>query len=248
MEPFDPWEDEELMDRVFGKYLSQQSRTGRFWSNIRVRQKRVLWRIVIGSTHALKRLLDIVISLIAILLLSPILAVTWLAIQIEDPGSAIFRQIRVGRWGRTFTMYKFRSMVMNADVLKEKLLAQNESSAGVIFKMKDDPRITRTGRWIRKFSVDELPQLFNVLLGDMSLVGPRPPLPGEVEDYTLSDRRRLDVMPGITGLWQVSGRSNIDFQGQVRLDIEYIRTQGFWSDLIILAKTVPAVLLGRGAY
>jgi lipopolysaccharide/colanic/teichoic acid biosynthesis glycosyltransferase len=118
----------------------------------------------------------------------------------------------------------------------------------VLFKMKRDPRITRVGRWIRKFSVDELPQLFNVLKGDMSLVGPRPPLPREVAEYDLAQRRRLDVIPGITGLWQVSGRSDIDFEGQVRLDIQYIRNQGFWSDIVILLKTVPAVLLGKGAY
>lgn len=228
---FDPWQDEELMDQVFGKYLRQRSPLGRTLSSFRLKQKRWLWRTVVGSTHALKRLLDIAVAMLAIALLSPILIVTWLAIQIEDPGSPIFRQVRVGRWGQTFTMFKFRSMVMNADTLKAGLLEENESAAGVIFKMKQDPRITCVGRWIRKFSIDELPQLFNVLNGDMTLVGPRPPLPSEVEAYTLSDRRRLDVVPGITGLWQVSGRSDIDFQGQVRLDIEYIRTQGFWRDL-----------------
>jgi lipopolysaccharide/colanic/teichoic acid biosynthesis glycosyltransferase len=114
--------------------------------------------------------------------------------------------------------------------------------------MKADPRITRIGKWIRKLSIDELPQLFNVLRGDMSLVGPRPPVPREVAEYTLADRRRLDVIPGITGLWQVSGRSDIDFEGQVRLDVEYIRSQSLWYDIVILFKTVPAVLLSRGAY
>jgi lipopolysaccharide/colanic/teichoic acid biosynthesis glycosyltransferase len=139
-------------------------------------------------------------------------------------------------------------MVMNADKLKDELLEQNESGAGVTFKMKADPRITRIGKWIRKLSIDELPQLFNVLRGDMSLVGPRPPVPREVAEYTLADRRRLDVIPGITGLWQVSGRSDIDFEGQVRLDVEYIRSQSLWYDIVILFKTVPAVLLSRGAY
>ena len=128
------------------------------------------------------------------------------------------------------------------------MIDQNESQAGVIFKMKKDPRITRVGGFIRKYSIDELPQLFNVLFGDMSLVGPRPPVPAEVQEYSLSDRRRLDVTPGITCIWQVSGRSDIDFEGQVRLDVQYINSQSFINDIIILFKTVPAVLLGKGAY
>lgn len=184
----------------------------------------------------------------AIILLSPLFLITWIAIKIEDGGPAIFRQQRVGRYGKPFTMYKFRSMVPNAEEIKQQLLDKNESGAGVIFKMKRDPRVTKVGRIIRKLSIDELPQLFNVLKGDMSLVGPRPPLPSEVAQYSLQERRRLDVLPGITGLWQVSGRSDIDFQGQVRLDVQYIREQSFWKDILILLKTIPAVLLGRGAY
>jgi lipopolysaccharide/colanic/teichoic acid biosynthesis glycosyltransferase len=145
-------------------------------------------------------------------------------------------------------MYKFRSMVINAEMLLEKLKNQNESEAGVIFKMKKDPRITKIGSFIRKTSIDELPQLWNVLKGDMSLVGPRPAIPGEVAEYTLDDRRRLDAVPGITCIWQVSGRSNIDFKGQVRLDTQYIESRSFWYDIVLLLKTIPAVLFGNGAY
>ena len=139
-------------------------------------------------------------------------------------------------------------MVLDAEKQKQKLLSKNESSAGVIFKMKSDPRITRVGRIIRKLSIDELPQLFNVLEGTMSLVGPRPPVPAEVSEYSLADRRRLDVVPGITCIWQVSGRSDINFEGQVRLDLQYIQSQSLVTDLLILLKTIPAVLLGKGAY
>lgn len=136
---------------------------------------------------------------------------------------------------------------MGADRMKDELLDKDEAG-GVIFKIKKDPRITRVGRIIRKLSIEELPQLWNVLVGDMSLVGPRPPVPREVDEYKYSDRRRLDVIPGITCIWQVSGRSDIDFEGQVRLDVQYIENQSFWGDIMILLKTIPAVLLGKGAY
>lgn len=244
----DPWDDDELLDEVFNKYLKQQSGVSRNMTRWKLAFKRGLWKFFIALSYFLKRLVDVSGAAVAILLLSPVFIVTWVSIRIEDPGPAFFKQQRVGRWGQTFTMYKFRSMVMNADKLKDQLLDQNESGAGVIFKMKQDPRITKTGKWIRKFSIDELPQLYNVLVGDMSLVGPRPPVPREVAEYSLNDRRRLDVIPGITGLWQVSGRSDIDFEGQVRLDVEYIRSQSLWYDIVILLKTIPAVLLGKGAY
>ena len=246
--PYDPWQDPDILNEVMDKFSSRQSGTHLAMSRWRMNLKRQIWKGVIRSTYLLKRLLDIVATLVALLLLSPIFIVTYIWIKLEDPGPAFFMQERVGKWGALFTMYKFRSMVMNADKLKDELLDQNESGAGVIFKMKDDPRITKVGKVIRKFSIDELPQLFNVIKGDMSLVGPRPPLPREVAEYTLEDRRRLDATPGITGLWQVSGRSDIDFEGQVRLDVQYIRNQGVISDLIILLKTIPAVLLGKGAY
>jgi lipopolysaccharide/colanic/teichoic acid biosynthesis glycosyltransferase len=245
---YDPWSDEKLLKDVLGKFGDKNRRFSRVRGSASLFIKRLIWRVVIGSTHFFKSLFDIYCAVLAIVLLSPIFVLTWLLIKIEDPGPSIFVQTRVGRHSKTFPMYKFRSMVLNADQLKDQLLQQNESAAGVIFKMKDDPRITRVGKFIRKFSIDELPQLFNVLFGHMSLVGPRPLVPREVAEYSLSDRRRLDVKPGITCLWQIGGRSDIDFEGQVRLDVQYIKEQGFWNDLKILFKTIPAVLLGKGAY
>lgn len=145
-------------------------------------------------------------------------------------------------------MYKFRSMCADAERRKKELLDHNEMHGGIIFKMKSDPRVTRMGKIIRRGSLDELPQLWNVLKGDMSLVGPRPPVPPEVSRYSLGERRRLDVKPGITCIWQVSGRSQLPFQRQVELDVVYIESQTIWGDIKLLLKTVPAVLLGRGAY
>jgi len=190
------------------------------------RIKVALWETTVSLSYLLKRLLDITVSMAAIIVLFPIFILTAFAIRIEDPGPVFYTQIRVGKDGRHFRFYKFRSMIMNADKIKEQLAAQNESEAGVIFKMKKDPRITRVGRIIRKFSIDELPQLLNVLKGDMSLVGPRPPIPKEVAEYTLEQRKRLHVIPGITCLWQVSGRSDIPFTDQVRLDLQYIQSAG----------------------
>ncbi len=206
------------------------------------------WETTIRISYLLKRLVDTIISVTALILLLPLLILTALAIMAEDPGPVLYVQVRVGQNGRHFRFYKFRSMVTNADKIKQQLASQNESAAGVIFKMKQDPRITKVGKIIRKFSIDELPQLLNVLKGDMSLVGPRPPLPSEVEEYSLEQRKRLHVIPGITGLWQVSGRSDIAFTDQVRLDMQYIQSAGFLSDLGLLLKTIPAVLTGRGAY
>jgi lipopolysaccharide/colanic/teichoic acid biosynthesis glycosyltransferase len=145
-------------------------------------------------------------------------------------------------------MWKFRSMVVNADQLKAQLARQNEMQGGVTFKMKNDPRVTRVGRFIRKYSIDELPQFWNVLRGDMSLVGPRPPVPKEVALYSPEDRQRLLAQPGLTCLWQVGGRSTIDFAGQVRLDVAYIQSSSVWLDLKLLVQTVPAVLFGKGAF
>jgi lipopolysaccharide/colanic/teichoic acid biosynthesis glycosyltransferase len=144
-------------------------------------------------------------------------------------------------------MFKIRSMCCNAEQRLKEVLARNQHAEGVTFKLKTDPRITRVGKWLRKFSLDELPQFYNVLTGDMSLVGPRPPVPREVAKYSLADRRRLAIKPGITCVWQISGRSEIDFSGQVKLDVAYIENQSFWSDLKILALTLPAVLSGKGA-
>jgi lipopolysaccharide/colanic/teichoic acid biosynthesis glycosyltransferase len=220
--------------------------------NTRGRYRRALkvtaWETTIRFSYILKRVLDISVSIAALIVLLPLLVFTAIAIWIENPGPVFYTQIRVGQNGKHFSFYKFRSMVVNADKFKQELASRNESSAGVIFKMKKDPRITRVGRIIRKFSIDELPQLLNVLLGDMSLVGPRPPLPGEVAKYTLDQRKRLHVIPGITCLWQVSGRSDIPFTDQVKLDLQYIQSAGFLNDIRLLLKTIPAVLTGKGAY
>ncbi len=210
--------------------------------------KIALWDYTIKSVIMFKKFLDVVASLILIILLSPVFIITALFIYIEDPGPVFYIAPRVGKDGKHFGFIKFRSMVMNADKIKDQLLDKNESKAGVIFKMKKDPRVTKTGRFIRRFSIDELPQLFNVLKGDMSLVGPRPPLPREVAEYTLLDRKRLHVMPGITCLWQVKGRSDIPFDEQVQLDMQYIKSSSFWKDIKILIMTIPAVISGKGAY
>ena len=213
-------------------------------SSIRMRMPAARdWALTIG-----KRVLDTIASGAAILGLSPVLIFTALAIRVESPGPVIFRQQRIGRDGRPFTMLKFRSMFVDAEARKAALLADNEMAGGVIFKMKHDPRVTRVGRFIRRTSIDELPQLFNVLRGDMSLVGPRPPLPSEVAQYTLKDRGRLGAAPGITCIWQVSGRSEIPFPQQVEMDLEYIHSQSLAEDVRLLLKTVPALVRGRGAY
>ena len=219
-----------------------------FWQRLAFQGKRLAWKAVVGSAYVFKRLLDIVAATILLILLALPLLTIALLIRLESPGPVLFRQTRVGRWGQLFTMWKFRSMYIDAEARKAALLAENESGGGVIFKMKHDPRITRVGRFIRKASIDELPQLWNVLVGDMSLVGPRPALPSEVNQYSLADRRRLEVIPGITCIWQVSGRSDIPFPEQVKLDVQYIESSSFGNDILILLKTVPAVLLGRGAY
>jgi len=215
---------------------------------LRYRCRHFFWTFAVLLGSAVKRLLDVVVSGLAILGLSPILLTVIALIKIESRGPVVFKQVRVGQYGRYFTMYKFRSMRTDAEAVKAELMAKNEMDGGVLFKMKDDPRVTRTGRFIRKYSIDELPQLWNVLNGTMSLVGPRPPVPSEVDQYSIQDRRRLDVKPGITCIWQVSGRSEIAFAEQVELDVDYIESHGLMTDIRILLKTIPAVLLGKGAY
>ncbi len=236
----------DLIRELDRRYSADSSKS--LYLRIRLFRKRWLWRATIETSRFLKRLLDIIVSLIALLAGSPLFALVALAIYLTDRGPVFFWQTRVGQWGTEFPFPKFRSMVTNAEALKEKLAAYNDHSNGVTFKMKKDPRITWIGRIIRKLSIDELPQLWCVLKGEMSLVGPRPALPKEVAKYSLSDRRRLDVKPGLTCIWQVSGRGDIPFDRQVLLDVQYIESQSFWVDLILLAKTVPAVLIGRGAY
>lgn len=188
------------------------------------------------------------VSALLLIGLFPLFIVLGILIKATDRGPVLFWQTRVGQWGREFPFPKFRSMVVNAEQLKNSLLAKSHHGESITFKLKDDPRMTWIGRFIRKTSVDELPQLWCVFKGDMSLVGPRPQLPQEVAQYRLSDRRRLDVVPGLTCLWQVSGRGDIPFQQQLELDLQYIESQSLWFDIALLLKTVPAVLFGRGAY
>ena len=194
-----------------------------------------------------KRALDIVGASFGLLLLSPIMIAIALLVKFTSPGPVIFRQKRMGQGGRPFDFFKFRSMIPDAEHLKKDLRAKNELS-GPVFKIKNDPRITPIGRILRKTSLDELPQFWNVLRGDMSLVGPRPPTLDEVPQYELWQRRRLDVTPGITCIWQVSGRSKIGFIEWVRMDIRYARNRTLANDLKLLAKTIPAVLAKDGAY
>ena len=196
---------------------------------------------------AMKRGLDVMLSVTATVLLLPLLLVTALAIAVSSPGPILYRQERVGRGGRTFQLYKFRSMYHDAHYVKPQLVDMNEVD-GPVFKIKDDPRITPVGRVLRRLSIDELPQLLNVIRGDMSLVGPRPPLPEECEHYGELERQRLAVRPGITCIWQVSGRSLLDFDTWMKMDLEYIRSWNLRGDVRILARTVPAVLSGKGAY
>jgi exopolysaccharide biosynthesis polyprenyl glycosylphosphotransferase len=236
----------EFRQRLVNRYASV-GRSG-FWGRLRLGLKRSIWLAVIGGARALKRLIDVTGSIFLLIVVSPIFALIALLIRLDSPGPVLFRQTRMGKWATPFQMYKFRSMYIDAEARKAALAGSNEMKGGVTFKLKRDPRITRVGRYIRRASIDELPQLWNVLKGDMSLVGPRPPVPSEVSRYTLSDRRRLEVKPGITCIWQVSGRSDIPFEQQVELDSAYIESQSVWMDIRLLLKTIPAVLLGRGAY
>jgi exopolysaccharide biosynthesis polyprenyl glycosylphosphotransferase len=194
----------------------------------------------------LKRILDITLSLLALLVASPVMLAIAIAIRVDSEGSIFYRAQRIGRKGRTFSCFKFRTMVQNADNLKADLEHMNERDS-VLFKIANDPRITRMGRFLRKYSLDELPQFYNVLRGDMSLVGPRPPMAAEVEQYDLAHLRRLDVLPGITGLWQVEARQDPSFDSYISLDTAYVENWTLWLDLKILARTVNVVLSGTGS-
>lgn len=200
-----------------------------------------------GGQRVAKRLFDVVVSGLLIVLFAPIMAIVALIVKMDSPGPVFFRQERVGIEGKPFGMLKFRSMVVNAEEKLAELAHRNEGT-GVLFKIKDDPRITRAGRFLRKYSLDELPQLLNTFAGSMSLVGPRPPLPSEVEAYEQDVRRRLLVKPGLTGLWQVSGRSNLSWQDSVRLDLYYVENWSLAGDLVIILRTVRAVFHSTGAY
>ena len=197
--------------------------------------------------RAIKRGFDVLASGLALILLSPLFLILIVLIKREDGGPAFYSQERIGKNEKPFKMWKFRSMIVNADKMVEQLEEQNEID-GAMFKIKDDPRVTKIGHVIRKYSLDELPQLWNVLKGDMSLVGPRPPLPSEVEEYTDYDKQRLLVMPGCTGLWQVTKRNEADFDEMVWLDIVYINHSGLWEDFKLIIKTIGVVVHPNGAY
>lgn len=245
----------QLRERMMDRLLATQSPWGRFRLNTYVVWKRVAWTVVVRSTLVLKRAIDIVASIVAILLLAPVFVGIAILVKL-DGGPVFFRQTRIGLLGREFKMLKFRSMVVDAEARLKSIAHLNEHPAGVMLKFSNDPRVTRVGRVLRKSSLDELPQFWNVLVGDMSLVGPRPPIPREVALYSQADRRRFLVKPGITCLWQVGeregglfeigNRHNIDFPEQVSLDVRYIESQSLFRDLWILAKTIPAILFGRG--
>jgi lipopolysaccharide/colanic/teichoic acid biosynthesis glycosyltransferase len=200
-----------------------------------------------SARDVMKRMLDLAFASIVVALMSPLIIAVVAIIKITSPGPAFFRQTRVGRHGETFEMLKFRSMYIDAEARRAALLEGSDRS-GVCFKQKSDPRVTPIGRFIRRYSIDELPQVLNVLKGDMSLVGPRPALPEEVAQYSEEARGRLEAVPGMTGLWQVSGRADVGFERMVKMDIAYAKTHTVFLDLLIMALTFRAVLSARGAY
>ncbi len=200
-----------------------------------------------GAGRMVKDVVERTLAAVCLLLAAPVMGAIALAIKLASPGPVLFRQTRVGREGRNFTMFKFRSMRVDAERALAEVSHLNESD-GLLFKVRRDPRITAVGRWMRRFSIDEIPQLYNVVRGDMSVVGPRPPLPSEVERYAAHVRRRLLVKPGITGLWQVNGRSDLSWEDSVRLDLHYVDNWSPTGDLVILLRTLGAVVRGRGAY
>jgi exopolysaccharide biosynthesis polyprenyl glycosylphosphotransferase len=236
---------DEKAARMLDIYAHQRFRS--LQSSQRMRLKLLVWVIRNKLARNLKRILDFAVALAMVIIAAPIMILTALAIKLDSPGPVLFKQTRVGKWGEQFPCYKFRSMYVDAEQRLKELATLNEAD-GPVFKIKDDPRVTRVGRIIRKLSIDELPQLFNVLKGEMSLVGPRPALPREVAQYEYDQIRRLHAMPGITGLQQVSGRSDVDFKRWVELDLQYIAEQSLWKDIQILLKTIPAVIWSKGAY
>ena len=226
--------------------LSLDRSPARAWLSALLRKS--LWRLNRATPQTVKRLIDATVAGLVLLFCLPVFAVIALLIRLEDGGPVLYWQTRVGKYGRTFLFPKFRSMVVNAEAKLAEIQKLNQHGDTITFKMKHDPRITRVGRTLRRFSLDELPQLWCVLNGDMSLVGPRPALPREVANYSLEARRRLDVTPGLTCIWQVSGRSQLAFPIQCRMDVDYIDQQSLKMDIKLLALTVPAVISGKGAY
>jgi lipopolysaccharide/colanic/teichoic acid biosynthesis glycosyltransferase len=221
-------------------------------SRLRARLDRARTTVPLDVARAaepwIRRAVDVVVGGAGLLCAAPVLAASALAVRATSPGPIFFRQTRIGRGGRPFRLYKLRTMYVDAAARRAALEAQNESKGGVTFKIKKDPRITPVGRVLRKLSIDEVPQLLNLVDGTMTLFGPRPPIAAEVAKYSERQRRRLEVTPGITCLWQVSGRSDLSFEEQVELDLKYIDLARPRDEIVILAKTVPAVLTGKGAY
>lgn len=197
--------------------------------------------------HSVKRAFDFLAATCGIIILSPLMLIIAILIKSEDHGPVFYKQVRVGKNGKLFKMYKFRSMFVNADKMLDELKEKNDVE-GPMFKVKDDPRITKIGHFIRKHSLDELPQFFNVIKGDMSLVGPRPPLPSEVSEYSDYDKQRLYVVPGCTGLWQATERNGVGFDEMVQLDIKYIRKANFFYDISILGKTILIIIKPNNSY
>ena len=245
--PTDPDQIPALDDKALEQLEQRLVPSPRKLAWLRVRF--LLWRMSGTMGARIKRGIDISAAVCLLVLLLPLLLLVALLVKLTDGGPVLFWQMRVGKWGRPFRFPKFRSMVINAEEIRARLMEANQHGGqGITFKMKRDPRVTWIGRIIRKTSIDELPQLWCVIRGDMSLVGPRPALVSEVVRYTLENRRRLDIKPGLTCIWQVSGRSDIPFEEQCRLDAQYIEEQSLRADLRLLLKTIPAIITGRGAY
>lgn len=221
----------------------------RSWRRLEITWKRRLWRISGSLGASVRRLVDIAGALGALTVGAPALLLIAILIRLEGGGPVLFAQTRIGKNGRPFKLLKFRSMINDAEKLAGQLRKQNKhGESGILFKIEDDPRVTPIGRFLRRHSLDEAPQFINVLRGEMSLVGPRPPVPSEVDNYSAHHLRRLTVKPGLTGLWQVSGRSDIGFEEMVELDLRYIRTRNLFGDLRIMFRTIPVVTRAEGAY
>ncbi|MFQ5728995.1 MAG: sugar transferase [Waddliaceae bacterium] len=233
-----------LLEELHNRY----TRPASFRQKIRYWRKKYLWLFFIEGTKLFKRVTDIVLSAILLIVLSPLMLLIAAIIKLNDGGPALYDTQRVGKWGKEFTFPKFRTMELKADQKKEQLRKFNAHKDDIKFKIRGDPRNTKLGHILRISSLDELPQLWCVLKGEMSLVGPRPPLPEEVAKYDLQQRKRLDITPGLTCIWQVSGRSELPFKEQVELDIAYIESQSVCLDMKLILQTIPAILFGKGAY
>jgi lipopolysaccharide/colanic/teichoic acid biosynthesis glycosyltransferase len=231
------------------RYYRRVAKTpARQWRKTRRRGERALHAARHKTHRIAKRAFDLTFAAVLLALSSPLLFLIAVAIKLTDGGPVLYWQKRVGMWGQLFDFPKFRSMILDADKIVDSLADHNHHGNSITFKIKRDPRVTWIGRLIRRFSLDEFPQMWCVLRGQMSLVGPRPALPREVNNYTQEHRRRLSVRPGLTCIWQVNGRADVPFDRQVQMDVDYVESHNFWLDLRLVASTVPAVITGRGAY